>query len=410
MRSFILPLALLAGAWLASPLASRIPASFEGLWAYGPHVSLGIVALLGLGWRRGRAVLAACLLLAGLLAYERLLPEPYAAEPVVLLVLLALVPINIGGGRCHRERGVVTMYGAIRLGIIATSFLIMGALQRLWPVTLEDIVYWGETIAIAAGEASVPLIAIAGLGLVLCAVAAWFRRDAFTPALTVAMLGFLIAIGLPEREHFLYASVIAGGVMLIVAMLADSWSLAYRDDLTGLPGRRALGEAFLSLGNRYVVAMMDVDHFKKFNDTHGHDVGDDVLRMVASQIAKVAGGGKAYRYGGEEFTVVFPSRSQAEAVIALEGVRAAIEDYEVVVRDQRTDDDKAAERGRGARAGQKTVAVTISIGVAERDRGEQAEEVLKRADEALYAAKKAGRNRLRQWGQTKSRENTGKAA
>lgn len=354
-------------------------------------------------------MLAACLLLAGLLAYERVLPEPFADQSVVLLALLVIVPVNLAVVGCYRERGVLTAYGAIRIAIIITSFLIAGGSQRLWPVSLEELLSAGLTIAIAGGEASVALIAVAVASLVVCALAAWFRRDAFTPALTVAMLGFLLAIGLPERDHFLYASVIAGGAMLTAAMLADSWSLAYRDDLTGLPGRRALGEAFLSLGQRYVVAMMDIDHFKKFNDTHGHDVGDDVLRMVASQIAKVGGGGKAFRYGGEEFTVLFPSRSSAEAVIALEGIRAMIERYEMVVRDQRTSDDKAKERGRGARAGQKTVAVTISIGVAERGRGEQAEDVMKRADEALYAAKKAGRNCVRQWGETRSARGTGKA-
>ena len=56
------------------------------------------------------------------------------------------------------------------------------------------------------------------------------------------------------------------------------------------------------------MAMIDVDHFKKFNDTHGHDIGDQVLKLVAARLAQVEGGGIAYRYGGEEFAVLFPDR------------------------------------------------------------------------------------------------------
>lgn len=85
--------------------------------------------------------------------------------------------------------------------------------------------------------------------------------------------------------------------------------MAYQDELTSLPGRRALKEYLLKLGSEYTIAMFDIDHFKKFNDTHGHDVGDQVLRMVASKLATVSGRGKSFRYGGEEFTLVFSEKS-----------------------------------------------------------------------------------------------------
>lgn len=98
-------------------------------------------------------------------------------------------------------------------------------------------------------------------------------------------------------------------LMLVAAVAHEAYQMAFRDELTGLPGRRALNERLQRLGRDYVIAMVDVDHFKKFNDTHGHDVGDQVLRLVASQLRKVGGGGKAYRYGGEEFTLLFPGKS-----------------------------------------------------------------------------------------------------
>ncbi|MBD9413860.1 GGDEF domain-containing protein [Pseudomonas sp. PDM16] len=106
-------------------------------------------------------------------------------------------------------------------------------------------------------------------------------------------------------------------LMLVAAVVHEAYQMAYRDELTGLPGRRALNDRLDRLGRNYVIAMADVDHFKKFNDTHGHDVGDQVLRLVASQLRRIGGGGKAYRFGGEEFTseadlsVVIDSASEA---------------------------------------------------------------------------------------------------
>ena len=78
--------------------------------------------------------------------------------------------------------------------------------------------------------------------------------------------------------------------MIVAAVVHEAYQMAYRDELTGLPGRRALNDRLERLGRNYVIAMADVDHFKKFNDTHGHDVGDEVLKLVASQLRKVGGG------------------------------------------------------------------------------------------------------------------------
>jgi len=80
-------------------------------------------------------------------------------------------------------------------------------------------------------------------------------------------------------------------------LVATSYRMAYHDDLTGLPGRRAMNEVLLQLGSRYAMAMVDVDHFKRFNDTYGHDVGDQVLRMVASRLGVVSAAGKLFDTG-----------------------------------------------------------------------------------------------------------------
>jgi diguanylate cyclase (GGDEF)-like protein len=191
-------------------------------------------------------------------------------------------------------------------------------------------------------------------------------------------------------------------LMIAAAVAHEAYQMAFRDELTGLPGRRALNERMQRLGRNYVLAMTDVDHFKKFNDTHGHDVGDQVLRLVASKLSKVTGGGRAYRYGGEEFAVVFAGKTLEECLPHLEAIREAIATYDIHLRnqDRPQDDQQGRQRRSGAQA--NSVSVTVSIGVAERQVDHRtAEEVLKSADQALYSAKGAGRNCVMSHGQNR---------
>ncbi|HSX86995.1 MAG TPA: GGDEF domain-containing protein [Pseudomonas sp.] len=190
-------------------------------------------------------------------------------------------------------------------------------------------------------------------------------------------------------------------LVLVAALAHEAYQMAFRDELTGLPGRRALNERLQRLGRNYVIAMADVDHFKKFNDSHGHDVGDQVLRVVANQLRKIGGGGRAYRYGGEEFTLLFPGKTLDECLPHLETVRQAVAAYRLQLRDKENrprNDKQGRQRRAGSTAAQ--VSVTLSMGVAERG-AEQTnpEQVIKAADQALYGAKEAGRNCIRSHGQ-----------
>src|SRR6185436_12678910 len=110
---------------------------------------------------------------------------------------------------------------------------------------------------------------------------------------------FFIATEWGHVPTIFAAFMAAAGAVLVGALMQESHRLAFRDELTGLPGRRALDARLRSLPGRYTVAMVDVDHFKKFNDTHGHDIGDQVLKLVGARLAEVGGSGKAFRYGGE---------------------------------------------------------------------------------------------------------------
>src|SRR5437773_8414660 len=133
----------------------------------------------------------------------------------------------------------------------------------------------------------------------------------------------------------------AAGVILLAAVLQESHRLAFRDELTNLPSRRALEERLSGLGPTYTTAMVDVDHFKQFNDAHGHHIGDQVLKLVAARLAAIEGGGTSYRYGGEEFCVLFSDRTLEQALPHLEQLRKDIEDYRMAVRGGKRTKEKA---------------------------------------------------------------------
>lgn len=158
------------------------------------------------------------------------------------------------------------------------------------------------------------------------------------------------------------------------------------DGLTGIHNRRWLDETLHRLVARHerdkaplCVALIDIDHFKKFNDGHGHDGGDVVLSTVASTLAKnLRPTDLVARFGGEEFVILFPDTVTADAVLAGERVREVVAQTAAVMAD-----------------GRELPRVTISMGISELRHGEQPAEVLKAADIAMYEAKHAGRNRVR---------------
>ncbi len=239
---------------------------------------------------------------------------------------------------------------------------------------------------------------------ILLAVQYWRHPRPLHAAQLVGLLGIFWMLPktfiLPFTLNIMCSQVM---LMIAAAVAHEAYQMAFRDELTGLPGRRALNERMQRLGRNYVLAMTDVDHFKKFNDTHGHDVGDQVLRLVASKLAKVTGGGRAYRYGGEEFAVVFAGKTLEDCLPHLELIRETIANYQIQLRnkDNRPQDDQQGRQRRGA-AGASSVSVTVSIGVAERQPEHRSpEEVLKSADQALYAAKGAGRNCVMAHGQNR---------
>lgn len=210
-----------------------------------------------------------------------------------------------------------------------------------------------------------------------------------------AWLALVLFYTLIDRGNASGWMVVAATTGLLISLAFRMLHLAYVDELTGLPQRRALENRLRRLGRKTAVTMLDVDHFKQFNDTWGHEVGDQVLRLLGSILGQQSGV-QAFRYGGEEFTLVFNHQRRKELRRKLESIREAVADYPLVLREEenRPEDTQSGKQVRGSgQGGEKSLNITISLGCALRQPGESSEALLRRADEALYKAKDGGRNR-----------------
>ena len=163
-------------------------------------------------------------------------------------------------------------------------------------------------------------------------------------------------------------------------------SEAMTDALTNIANRKLFDATLrqsameaMETGQQLCLLMLDIDHFKKFNDNFGHHIGDQVLKLLASVLREsVKGQDTAVRYGGEEFAVVLPNTALQGAFTAAENIRRRVIGKEMI------------DRKSGERLGR----ITISVGVGQFAPGEPLREFVERTDRALFAAKKGGRNRV----------------
>jgi diguanylate cyclase (GGDEF)-like protein len=309
-----------------------------------------------------------------------------------------LVPASLAALAFVAERGVLTSVGLRRLCVLiglAVVVLAVWLLSAVYPESTARAFDFAPLpnpllaqLPLGQPATLVAIIAIA----TLVARTIW-RRDAESRGFLWAAIGSVIAASAGPANGRATLYLACAGLMLVVATVESAYALAYHDELTGLPARRALNDALQRLERTYAVAMVDVDHFKKFNDTHGHDVGDQVLRMVAARLSRVDGGGRAFRYGGEEFAVLFPGKTAEESVPHLERLRESVEKAVFTKRGK----DRPRQKPKTVRAREsnpKRLAVTVSIGVSQARGSASADDVVKAADKALYRAKEGGRNRV----------------
>lgn len=252
---------------------------------------------------------------------------------------------------------------------------------------------WTEQIEVAAGRI-VEALTAAGKGTEKYGAAlATFTGDLNSAASQSDIAAIITGI-LKETK------VIDGEIRTLQTQIEDSHSEvselrrqlaitqreAITDRLTGLTNRRGFDDALIGMieearGEREPLCLVlaDIDYFKRFNDTHGHQIGDQVLRLVGRTLNDgVKGRDLAARFGGEEFALILPNTSLRGAASVAENLRRTLETRKLA--------RKGSEEGFGV--------ITMSFGATEYIIGESAESLVSRADKLLYAAKERGRNRV----------------
>lgn len=244
---------------------------------------------------------------------------------------------------------------------------------------------------------NVPFISLIAIFVIIVFMIIKFvnSRDVKNGGYLFVIISVFLAISSSDHIAAIMIFYTTSALILLITTIESSFSMAYIDELTGLHGRRSLNETLQTLNKNYSIAMLDIDHFKKFNDKYGHKTGDQVLRMVATKLSEVSGGAKSFRYGGEEFTTIFSGKKASEAKPYMEEYREKLKATEFVVRSPIRRSSTAKNRGKSTSKDRKTVNVTISVGIAEYGHHQtKPEKVIKAADKILYKAKRLGRDRV----------------
>ena len=365
--------------------------------------ALGFVLTGFLGWRLNQSrILMVILLLLG--AY-------YAALHTELLIPTGIGKIRLRQILCFafpvalifvfltKEARFLSTQSVHRIVLALSPIAFMSGWFMFWPAAFHKVVSWSPV----PGEGfRIPQLSI--LAVVIFVLVFVKNKDkkiqpfmgataiSLLPFFTMAHIGLTYGVNNCLVAHTVIAfSAIC--IILLSSILKMYWQRVYKDELTDISNRRALDERIATIDGDYCIAMMDIDHFKKFNDTYGHDEGDNVLRLVASIIEKVKGG-EVYRFGGEEFCTVFRNMSIQDAFDAVEKVRRNLASRKFYIRSRKTKQSRSRGKTEISKP-RKALHITISIGIACPDRDNPTpERVLKRADNALYKAKKSGRNRV----------------
>lgn len=370
-------------------------------WLRFPRLSMRVFLLLSVlsllaGWRfhrRDHLLHAWLILLCGMALWHWAPPSGSLLDPLGFNLLWFLTLILSLWFSIAPATGVRTLMGLANLILLMCVSLLFG----LWingqlPDDLNRLLE-GLPGGFSDGSLTLP-IGIAVLNVLVLVLQSLRERTTAYLATLGAVLTITIGFALRTDGTLPFLSCIFAQTILLIGVVDHLTSIAFLDALTGLPGRRALTPALQQLNGLYTIAVADIDHFKRFNDRYGHDVGDQVLRKVASILERPGSGGRAYRVGGEEFLLLFNGKALSDVEAVLDRLRKSIESEPFRIRDKgsrkRSD---ATKRGRTT-DGRKAVKITVSIGMADSTGNESPRHTWKAADKALYRAKKRGRNRI----------------
>lgn len=373
----------------------------------------GLCLLLGVNFRSTQTIIMSLVVVASLFVFSSYIGVKVFGDLTASFLyacLSILLPVNILGASFQRGRALFGPDGLplLWIALFEAGFLWLGASGFGGYLSPEA---HGQLLVRVVDLLNSPFIDLHGPGQGPSPIATLFFFISFAVLLVrhlkepqpelaagiVLLFTFYLVLMNPANQWITSILHLGGALILIASLVQLAYRMAFLDDLTGLPARRAMTLEMARLRGEYTMAMVDVDHFKKVNDTHGHDTGDQVLKMVARRLNKVTGGGVSYRYGGEEFAVLFAGRTKESCRYFLEALREEIGMCRFLLRDQKRPKKiakKTATKKRKGTSGNAGFSVTVSIGVADQRDGTNPSETLKAADAALYKAKGDGRNRV----------------
>lgn len=400
MFRFCFPLFLLAILLAGMNNVILVTDSNLGFASNLPYILLSVAVLLCHTFRQGRMAMVSVTMLVAYLVIQVRLQTPLSTGTTLLelSLLAALVPVTC-----------LLVYAFPDTGVNSKSMFLYALVLVLFMIWAQLIVShfhaggfesWSEGLLFTVRDFSkLPFVLVlyslclVGLTAILVLV---YNRSIDVVVYSAILLASSTFIFF-DVQYISSTMFSLSGTLIIIYVMSASHDMAFNDQLTNIPGRHALEVDMKHLGRKYSMAMVDIDHFKKFNDTYGHDIGDDVLKLVASILKETTGGARAYRYGGEEFTIIFKGKHAEQVEEHLQTLVSEVNNYDMTIRNtkERPDnhDEGIKKRGKNGQSAE-VVNVSVSIGLADSTTTKHPEEVLKLADQALYKAKKTGRNKL----------------
>lgn len=402
----LLPLAVLVMPGPASKLFRYDGTVF--FVSYGPVICLALLGVLGWKINQTRILWLAAILLVFhvLVRWPGILPFDWLVRRRIVQAACVGLPLSYLILFLGKESPLLDRRTFWRVILALAPFILLASFASLAPKSFAGLLTWQAALG---GR----YLAFPNAGLLTWApfiLASLFIGDQrirpFIIALAVTVLPSILAghfalktAAAPALSPNLSAgaSLLAVCAILLYAILSMYWQRVYLDELTEIPNRRALEERLHSITGRFSLAMIDIDNFKSFNDTYGHDEGDNVLRYVARHLTAEFGK-RTFRYGGEEFCVIFEDMENRDSFPLIDAARRKLAQrfFHIRTSGARRIRDRGRATGRsGNRPHADIVRITLSAGLASPEHeSETSDEVVKKADDALYLAKTAGRNRV----------------
>jgi len=372
---------LLVGFSVALGSAGLASAASTGL----PWIAFGWAAYVAATRHRSRVMA----LVAGLAVLELLAStgEGNAAAFHLGGGLFALAAVLLVALDDHR---VLSMRGLGQLGLLAVPGVLAGVAFRLAPDALEsflslEVIPW---VMFGGDGVSQPVVGAFVLAIPLGLGVASVRGGTVERGAWWALVSVGLALFMAQEHSAASILLMSGGLILGLSVLDPSARWGDRDALTGLPGRSLLLRDLQSMGGTFATSVVDIQDFPNLQDQYGHDVSGQILRMVASRLAKLPGGGRAYRYGGDEFALLFPGKTKEEARKHLGSFQRSLEESPFVLRrwprpggsaeDKKSQDPEAD-------SSPEWLPLRVSIGVADSAGAHSSPEaILGRADEEAH--------------------------